>query len=113
MTHRVGGLMGKLKFPFPPWIRFPIIEGHGSLVAGVSWVRSVLPLKTRSVATTVSAIRGSRRAASPLVRLVKGEEMREAFDYPRVFSLKSGVEPSKIVLSPAWCSKLWLTGAKI
>ncbi|GFT36973.1 pogo transposable element with KRAB [Trichonephila clavipes] len=32
---------------------------------------------------------------------------------PRVFSLKIGVEPSKIVLSPAWCSKLRLiTGVK-
>ncbi|GFX29411.1 uncharacterized protein TNCV_3997871 [Trichonephila clavipes] len=36
----------------------------------------------------------SRRAASPLVRLVEGEERREAPDHPRVFSLKIGVKPS-------------------
>ncbi|GFV71812.1 hypothetical protein TNCV_4868961 [Trichonephila clavipes] len=46
-----------------------------------------------------------RRVASPLVRLVEGEEKSEAPDHPRVFSLKIGMESSKIVLSPAWCSK--------
>ncbi|GFW72634.1 hypothetical protein TNCV_3798621 [Trichonephila clavipes] len=39
----------------------------------------------------------SSRAASPLMRLVKGEEKWETY---RVLSLKIGVEPSKIVLSP-------------
>ncbi|GFV50981.1 hypothetical protein TNCV_302421 [Trichonephila clavipes] len=38
----------------------------------------------------------SRRAASPLVRLVEREERWEDPDYPRVFSLKIGVEPSKL-----------------
>ncbi|GFX11657.1 hypothetical protein TNCV_4361891 [Trichonephila clavipes] len=51
----------------------------------------------------------SRRAASPLVTLVEGEERWEALTTLRVFSLKTGVEPSKIVLSPALCSKLRLT----
>ncbi|GFT40379.1 DNA-dependent protein kinase catalytic subunit [Trichonephila clavipes] len=44
----------------------------------------------------------SHRAASHLVRLVEGEERWEASDHPGVFSLKIGVELSKIVLSPAW-----------
>ncbi|GFW77327.1 uncharacterized protein TNCV_924431 [Trichonephila clavipes] len=44
----------------------------------------------------------SRRAASPLVRLVEGEDRREASDHPQ------SVLP-QIVLSPVWCSKLRLT----
>ncbi|GFV23558.1 uncharacterized protein TNCV_1906861 [Trichonephila clavipes] len=56
----------------------------------------------------------SRRAASPLVWLVEGEERWDALDHPQVSSLKIGVETSPIVLSPAWCSKLRLTtGVKI
>ncbi|GFT76084.1 uncharacterized protein TNCV_1255641 [Trichonephila clavipes] len=51
----------------------------------------------------------SRRAASPLVRLVEEVERLEAPDHPQVFSLKIGVETSQIVLSPIWCSKLRLT----
>ncbi|GFX53268.1 uncharacterized protein TNCV_362621 [Trichonephila clavipes] len=51
----------------------------------------------------------SRRAASPLVWLVEGEERWEAPDYFQVSSLKIGVETSQIVLSPVWCSKLRLT----
>ncbi|GFT97203.1 hypothetical protein TNCV_3858581 [Trichonephila clavipes] len=51
----------------------------------------------------------SRRAASPLVRLVKGQEEWEAPDHPQVSSLKIGVEMSQIVLLPVWCSKLRLT----
>ncbi|GFS70940.1 transposable element Tcb2 transposase [Trichonephila clavipes] len=48
----------------------------------------------------------SRRAASPLVS--------PPLTTPRVFFLKMGMKPSKIVLSSAWCSKLKLTtGAKI
>ncbi|GFV87450.1 uncharacterized protein TNCV_4034221 [Trichonephila clavipes] len=43
----------------------------------------------------------SHRAASPLVRLVEGEERWEAFDHHRMFSLKIELEPSQIVLSPA------------
>ncbi|GFX53285.1 uncharacterized protein TNCV_362781 [Trichonephila clavipes] len=50
-----------------------------------------------------------RRAASPLVRLVGGEERWEAPDNPHEFSLKIGVETSLIVLSPVWCLKLRLT----
>ncbi|GFU66042.1 uncharacterized protein TNCV_3270781 [Trichonephila clavipes] len=34
------------------------------------------------------------RSASPLVRLVEGEERWEASDTPRVFFLKIGMEPS-------------------
>ncbi|GFX37048.1 hypothetical protein TNCV_1175481 [Trichonephila clavipes] len=49
-----------------------------------------------------------RRAASPLVKLVEEEEMLEASDHRRVLSLKIEVEPRKIILSPAWCSKLRL-----
>ncbi|GFS59131.1 hypothetical protein TNCV_70091 [Trichonephila clavipes] len=56
----------------------------------------------------------SCRAVSPLVWLVEGEETWEALDHPRVFSLKIGMEPRKIVLLPAWCSKFRLTsGVKI
>ncbi|GFX81104.1 uncharacterized protein TNCV_1910971 [Trichonephila clavipes] len=51
----------------------------------------------------------SHRAASPLVRLVEGEERWEAPDHPRVFSLKIGVKASLFVLSPVWCSKLRIT----
>ncbi|GFT50212.1 hypothetical protein TNCV_3622671 [Trichonephila clavipes] len=51
----------------------------------------------------------SRRAASHLVRLEEREDKWEASDPLRVFSLKIVVEPTKIVLSPAWCSKLRLT----
>ncbi|GFX70196.1 uncharacterized protein TNCV_4616341 [Trichonephila clavipes] len=36
----------------------------------------------------------SRRAASPLVRLVEGEDRWEAPDHPRVSSFKIGVKPS-------------------
>ncbi|GFV79254.1 hypothetical protein TNCV_71221 [Trichonephila clavipes] len=36
----------------------------------------------------------SRRASSPLGRLVEGEERWEAPDHSRVFSLKVGEEPS-------------------
>ncbi|GFT46988.1 uncharacterized protein TNCV_3746681 [Trichonephila clavipes] len=43
----------------------------------------------------------SHRAASSLMRLVEGEESWEASDHLRMFSLKIGVEPSQIVLSPA------------
>ncbi|GFW90022.1 uncharacterized protein TNCV_2172171 [Trichonephila clavipes] len=43
----------------------------------------------------------SHRAASSLVRLVEGEESWEASDHLWMFSLKIGVEPSQIVLSPA------------
>ncbi|GFV10882.1 zinc finger protein 112 [Trichonephila clavipes] len=42
----------------------------------------------------------SHRAASPLVRLVEREEIWEASDHLRMLSLKIGVEPSRIVLSP-------------
>ncbi|GFX44280.1 hypothetical protein TNCV_4376681 [Trichonephila clavipes] len=56
----------------------------------------------------------SRRAVSPLVRRMEEEERWEAFDSHRVVYLKIGEDPSKIVLSPAWCSKLELTtGVKI
>ncbi|GFU75108.1 uncharacterized protein TNCV_3172871 [Trichonephila clavipes] len=52
----------------------------------------------------------SRRAASPLMRLVDGEERWKAPDHPPGCSLsKLGVKPSYIVLSPVWCSKLRLT----
>ncbi|GFW90190.1 hypothetical protein TNCV_1790111 [Trichonephila clavipes] len=43
----------------------------------------------------------SHRAASSLTRLVEREESWEAFDHLRMISLKIGVEPSQIVLSPA------------
>ncbi|GFW70326.1 uncharacterized protein TNCV_5131521 [Trichonephila clavipes] len=51
----------------------------------------------------------SRRAVSPLVWLVEGEERWKAPDHPWVSSLKIGVETSQIVLSPVWCSKLRIT----
>ncbi|GFU45706.1 extended synaptotagmin-3 [Trichonephila clavipes] len=56
----------------------------------------------------------SRRAASPLMRLVAGDE-RVGWQYtriynpqrhPRVLVIKCGTDPSQIVLSPAWCSML-------
>ncbi|GFY24403.1 hypothetical protein TNCV_1014511 [Trichonephila clavipes] len=56
----------------------------------------------------------SRRAASPFVRLVEGKRSWKPLTTPRVFSLKIVTKPSRIVLSPAWCSKLRLTtGVKI
>ncbi|GFY07543.1 uncharacterized protein TNCV_3650501 [Trichonephila clavipes] len=53
----------------------------------------------------------SRRTASPLVRLVEGEEKWEASDHPQsVLPLNwGGIEPNQIVLSPVWCSKLRIT----
>ncbi|GFU09306.1 uncharacterized protein TNCV_1586941 [Trichonephila clavipes] len=52
----------------------------------------------------------SRRAASPLVRLVEGKERWEAPDHSQgVFLLNWGGNEPKIVLSPVWCSKLQLT----
>ncbi|GFW53145.1 hypothetical protein TNCV_3293921 [Trichonephila clavipes] len=55
-----------------------------------------------------------RRAASSLVRLVEGEQRWESLSTPSMFSLQIEVEPSKIVLVPAWCLKLGLTtGIKI
>ncbi|GFW47417.1 hypothetical protein TNCV_4537071 [Trichonephila clavipes] len=56
----------------------------------------------------------SRRATSLLVRSVEGEEKWETPDHPQGLSLKIGVEPSKIVLSLIWCSKLRpMTGVQI
>ncbi|GFY01326.1 hypothetical protein TNCV_5077921 [Trichonephila clavipes] len=53
----------------------------------------------------------SRGATSPLVRLVEGEERWLALTST---SLKIGVEPSKIALSPVWCLKLRLmTGEQL
>ncbi|GFY22000.1 uncharacterized protein TNCV_3296441 [Trichonephila clavipes] len=55
----------------------------------------------------------SRRAADPLVKLVEGKEKWEVNDYPpRSFSLKIGVEPSQIILSPVWYSKPMLMTGK-
>ncbi|GFU53562.1 hypothetical protein TNCV_3969301 [Trichonephila clavipes] len=51
----------------------------------------------------------SHRAASPLVRLEEGEEMWNVLDPPTKFNRKIGMEPNRILLSPAWCSKLRLT----
>ncbi|GFT06366.1 uncharacterized protein TNCV_1145561 [Trichonephila clavipes] len=51
----------------------------------------------------------SRRDTSPLVRLVEGEERWEDQTTLLVFSLKIGVKPSYVVLSPIWCSNLRLT----
>ncbi|GFX03703.1 uncharacterized protein TNCV_2112751 [Trichonephila clavipes] len=51
----------------------------------------------------------SRRAASPLVWLVEGEERLEASGHSQsVLPLNWG-GPNQIVLSPVWCSKLRLT----
>ncbi|GFS71453.1 hypothetical protein TNCV_5051561 [Trichonephila clavipes] len=51
----------------------------------------------------------SRQAASYLVRgWWKGKRGGRLLIPPRVFSHEIGVEPRKIVLSPAWCSKLRL-----
>ncbi|GFX56654.1 hypothetical protein TNCV_494021 [Trichonephila clavipes] len=52
----------------------------------------------------------SLRVASPLVRLVEGEGRWEISDPPEVLSLKIGMESSKIVLPPVWCSKLKANG---
>ncbi|GFW41544.1 uncharacterized protein TNCV_4034611 [Trichonephila clavipes] len=65
------------------------------------------------IAFTALGTLNSRRAASALVRLAEGGEKWEAPDHPLdVFSQKWR-EPSKIVLSPLWCSKLWITTEKI
>ncbi|GFW80111.1 hypothetical protein TNCV_460201 [Trichonephila clavipes] len=47
----------------------------------------------------------SRRAASPLVKLMEGEKRWEAPDHPRCPPSKLGVKTRQIVLSPAWRSK--------
>ncbi|GFV44369.1 hypothetical protein TNCV_998931 [Trichonephila clavipes] len=49
----------------------------------------------------------SRRAASPLVKLVEREERWESPYHPRVFSFKIGVELGQN--HTVWCSKLRLT----
>ncbi|GFU27200.1 hypothetical protein TNCV_1068721 [Trichonephila clavipes] len=51
----------------------------------------------------------SVRTQSLLGRLVEREERWEVPDRPQDVLPKIGMEPSKIVLSPAWCSKLRLT----
>ncbi|GFU18429.1 uncharacterized protein TNCV_1981061 [Trichonephila clavipes] len=49
----------------------------------------------------------SHRAASPLVWLMERKERWEVPDHPQGYlSLSFGVEPSKNVLSPAWCFRL-------
>ncbi|GFT57878.1 uncharacterized protein TNCV_4865861 [Trichonephila clavipes] len=49
----------------------------------------------------------SRRAANPLGRLVARDERWETLDpLCTVFSLKIGVEPSSILTSSVWCSRL-------
>ncbi|GFY05598.1 hypothetical protein TNCV_4402651 [Trichonephila clavipes] len=57
----------------------------------------------------------SCRVSSPLVRgWWKRKRSGRPLTTPRMFSLKIGVETSKIVLSPVWCLKLMLTiGIKI
>ncbi|GFV02917.1 histone-lysine N-methyltransferase SETMAR [Trichonephila clavipes] len=54
-------------------------------------------------------ILSSHRTASPLVRLVEGEEMWKVLDLPRKLNLKIGMELNKTLLSAAWGSKLRLT----
>ncbi|GFV49879.1 uncharacterized protein TNCV_1391611 [Trichonephila clavipes] len=51
----------------------------------------------------------SRRAASPLVWLVEGEEEWEASDHPQSILPLNWGGPSQIILSPVWCSKLRIT----
>ncbi|GFV99077.1 hypothetical protein TNCV_1510551 [Trichonephila clavipes] len=51
----------------------------------------------------------SCRAASPLVRLVEGEEMWKASDHPQGVLPQNWGGIKQIALSPPWCSKLRLT----
>ncbi|GFY30038.1 uncharacterized protein TNCV_4073511 [Trichonephila clavipes] len=51
----------------------------------------------------------SRRAASSLERLMKGGERWEASDHPHGVLQNWGGIKLRIVLSPEWCSRLWLT----
>ncbi|GFT89739.1 hypothetical protein TNCV_7801 [Trichonephila clavipes] len=52
----------------------------------------------------------SRLAASLLVRLVEEEDMCEAtYHHQSVLLQNWGWNRAKIVLSPTWCSKVWLT----
>ncbi|GFY19798.1 hypothetical protein TNCV_4649681 [Trichonephila clavipes] len=53
--------------------------------------------------------RNNHLATSPLMGLVEGKERWKALDHFKVLSLKIGMEPSQIVLSPEWCSWLRLT----
>ncbi|GFV40037.1 hypothetical protein TNCV_4412681 [Trichonephila clavipes] len=51
-----------------------------------------------------------RRAASPLVKLVKEEERSKTpYHPPRCSSQLGGEGSSQIVMSRVWCSKLWRT----
>ncbi|GFY11828.1 uncharacterized protein TNCV_1530201 [Trichonephila clavipes] len=69
---------------------------------GIDICKSIVPLRHGGTLN-------SRRAASPLVRFVEGEERWEAPNHPQGVLPQNWEEPSKIVLSPSWCSKLRLT----
>ncbi|GFV48315.1 uncharacterized protein TNCV_667171 [Trichonephila clavipes] len=51
----------------------------------------------------------SHRAASPLVRLVEGEERREAPNHPQGVLSQNWGGTEQIVLPPAWYTKRRLT----
>ncbi|GFX15031.1 uncharacterized protein TNCV_4897991 [Trichonephila clavipes] len=51
----------------------------------------------------------SRQAAIPLMWFVEGEERWEASGHLQSVLCLNWGEPSQIVLSPVWCSKLRLT----
>ncbi|GFX05675.1 hypothetical protein TNCV_3197921 [Trichonephila clavipes] len=74
-----------------------------------SWVAEILVFRLFPVPSRHGGTLNSRRSASPLVRLVEGEEMWEAPEQPLVSSLKIGMGNSQIPQSPGWCSKLRLT----
>ncbi|GFW60093.1 hypothetical protein TNCV_4893451 [Trichonephila clavipes] len=54
------------------------------------------------------SFRFERIASGPLVGLEEGKRGERPLITVRVFSLRIGVEPSEIVVSPLWCSKLSL-----
>ncbi|GFU97072.1 hypothetical protein TNCV_3347181 [Trichonephila clavipes] len=64
-------------------------------------VCSVLDKRNTIVPLQHGGTLNSHRAASPLVRLVEGEERWEAPDHLRMFSHKIGVKTSQILLLPA------------
>ncbi|GFV16103.1 hypothetical protein TNCV_3378671 [Trichonephila clavipes] len=84
-----GSLNGAEHFAFLSELS-PSQYGGYDLLLVTEWVRVRLP------------------TSNPLTRLVENEERWESSDHPRLF-FKIEIEPTENVLSPAWCSKLWLT----
>ncbi|GFU56208.1 hypothetical protein TNCV_712671 [Trichonephila clavipes] len=98
------------RHPFPSHKRPPVVNRIDRLSSRSGAQYPYLIASPRIVPLRRRGYSKGRRAASSLVRLVEGVERWETPDHLQgPWSLKTGVEPSQVVLSPVWCSKLRIT----